>query len=74
MSNASKVRAAALALSEAERISLSHELLSSVSHPVDDQWLEAWGAEVARRVTTFDRTSAKPVEEVLSTVRANLRK
>ena len=47
MRSAEEVRAAALQLSEPERLRLAEDLVGSVSP--DEQWVDRWAAEAERR-------------------------
>jgi putative addiction module component (TIGR02574 family) len=50
VSQAADVRAAALQLSEQERLELATELLESVEGTPDPEWERAWIEEIDRRV------------------------
>ena len=70
VSRASEVRAAALQLSEQERLELATELLESVEGAPDPEWERAWIAEIDRRVAAAKAAGTKPLE--WSDVRARL--
>jgi len=45
----------ALALSEADRLSLAAELINSVEGPDDEDWTQAWADELKRRGQAADQ-------------------
>ena len=62
MSQASDLRAAALKLSEQERLELATELLESVEGTPDPEWQRAWIEEIDRRVAAARTTGTQPIE------------
>lgn len=70
MGRASDVRAAALQLSEQERLELATELLESVEGTPDPEWERAWIEEIDRRVSAAREAGAPSLE--WSDVRARL--
>lgn len=70
-----QLRSKALALSEAERAELAHDLVASLDGKPDLNAADAWGAEIVRRVLDIDEGNAVLVdaEEVSKRVRAQVR-
>lgn len=62
MSRASDVRAAALQLSEQERLELATELLESVEGPIDPEWERAWVEECNRRIAADEAAGTQPLD------------
>lgn len=70
MSRTSEIRAAALQLSEPERLELATELIESVEGPIDPEWERAWIEEIDRRIAADKAAGTQPLE--WSDVRARL--
>lgn len=70
-----QLRNKALALSEAERAELAHDLVASLDGPPDPDAAEAWDAEILRRVVEIDEGMATLIdaEEVSRRIRARVR-
>jgi len=69
----------AMALPEAQRAELAALLLRSLEPDdepelSDEEWQQAWSAEIERRLRSIDDGSAKPVDgdEVLRSIRARI--
>jgi putative addiction module component (TIGR02574 family) len=62
MGRSSDVRAAALQLSEQERLELATELLESVEGTPDPEWERAWIEEIDRRVSAARKAGAPSLE------------
>jgi len=62
VSHAPDVRAAALQLSEQERLELATELLESVEGAPDPEWERAWIQEIDRRIAAARAAGAQPLE------------
>lgn len=63
-----RLRSQVLALSEAERAELAHDLIQSLDVPRDNGTEEAWDREITRRIVEIDAGQAEMVD------RAELRK
>jgi putative addiction module component (TIGR02574 family) len=59
-----KIRAEALSLSDHERAELAHDLIASLDAPADADTIDAWDAEIARRVAEIDAGSASLIDRV----------
>ena len=57
-----RLRSQILALSEAERAELAHDLLQSLDAPRDDGTEEAWDREITRRIAEIDSGQAELVD------------
>ena len=68
------LRSQILALSEAERAELAHDLIQSLDAPRDNGTEEAWDQEIARRIREIDAGQAELVDRVefRKTIRAKL--
>lgn len=69
-----RLRDKALALSDAERAELAHDLVASLDGKRDTGVADAWDAEITRRVAEVDDGTAVLVdaEEVASRIRVRL--
>lgn len=56
------LRSEALALSEAERAELAHDLIQSLDAPHDNGVENAWEREISRRIGEIDAGQAELVE------------
>ncbi|NBD95196.1 MAG: hypothetical protein GVY11_01810 [Gammaproteobacteria bacterium] len=56
------LRSQILALSEAERAELAHDLLQSLDAPRDNGTEEAWDREITRRIAEIDAGQAELVD------------
>jgi len=56
------LRSKVLALSEAERAELAHDLLQSLDAPRDNGTEEAWDREITRRIAEIDAGQAELVD------------
>lgn len=69
----------ALRLSEAERATVAHELLASIDPSsedvTDEEWRQAWGAEIRRRSDALARGDVETVDwrEAMSQIRQRMR-
>ena len=61
----SSLRENALALSEAERALLAHDLVASLDGPTDPDVSEAWDREIVRRINEIDEGQASLLKECL---------
>ena len=57
-----RLRSEALALSEAERAELAHDLIQSLDAPHDNAVVDAWELEISRRIAEIDSGQAELVE------------
>ena len=57
-----RLRSQVLALSDAERAELAHDLIQSLDAPRDSGTEEAWDREIARRIGEIDAGQAKVVD------------
>jgi putative addiction module component (TIGR02574 family) len=57
-----KIRAEALSLPDDERAELAHDLIASLDAPADADTIDAWDAEISRRVAEIDAGTAKLVD------------
>lgn len=57
-----RLRSEALALSEAERAELAHDLIQSLDAPRDIGVEDAWEREISRRISEIDAGQAELVE------------
>ena len=57
-----RLRSEILALSEAERADLAHDLIQSLDSPRDEGVEEAWDREVMRRIGEVDAGQAELVD------------
>jgi len=57
-----RLRSQILALSEAERAELAHDLLQSLDAPRDNGTEEAWDREITRRIAEIDAGQAELVD------------
>ena len=60
----------AMQLSDRERADLAASLIESLDPSIDDDWQNAWDAEISRRVSELEDGTAKPIP--WSEVRAKL--
>jgi len=69
-----RLRSEALALSEAERAELVHDLIQSLDAPNDSVVEDAWGREISRRISEIDAEQAELVDraEFRKRIRAKL--
>lgn len=69
-----RLRSEVLALSEAERAELAHELIQSLDSPRDNGVEDAWEQEISRRIGEIDAGQADLVEraEFRKRIRAKL--
>jgi putative addiction module component (TIGR02574 family) len=69
-----RLRSEVLALSEAERAELAHDLIQSLDSPRDNGVEDAWEREISRRIGEIDAGQAKLVErtEFRERIRAKL--
>jgi putative addiction module component (TIGR02574 family) len=69
-----RLRSELLALSEAERAELAHDLILSLDAPRDNGAEEAWDQEISRRIGEIDAGQAELVDraEFRSRIRAKL--
>lgn len=67
----SVLRNDALALSEAERALLAHDLVASLDGPLEPGVGKAWDREIVRRINEIDagRTDLREASEVIADVR-----
>lgn len=70
----SMLREEALALSEAERAHLAHDLVASLDGPAEQDVADAWDKEIVRRINEIDSGSATllDVSEVISDIRKRI--
>lgn len=59
-----RLRSQVLALSEAERAELAHDLIQSLDAPRDNGTEEAWDQEISRRIGEIDSGQAQSVDRV----------
>ena len=57
-----RLRSEMLALSEAERAELAHDLIQSLDEPRDDGVEDAWDREISRRIGEIDAGQAELVD------------
>jgi putative addiction module component (TIGR02574 family) len=69
-----RLRSEILALSEAERAELAHDLIQSLDAPRDNGVEDAWDREISRRISEIDAGQAELVEraEFRKRIRAKL--
>lgn len=69
-----RLRSEILALSEAERAELAHDLIQSLDAPRDNGVEDAWEREICRRISEIDAGQAELVErtEFRERIRARL--
>ena len=69
-----RLRSEILALSEAERAELAHDLIQSLDAPRDNGVEDAWDREISRRISEIDAGQAALVEraEFRKRIRAKL--
>lgn len=69
-----RLRSEILALSEAERAELAHDLIQSLDAPRDNGVEDAWDVEISRRINEIDAGQAELVEraEFRKRIRAQL--
>jgi len=69
-----RLRSQVLALSEAERAELAHDLIESLDAPRDNGTEEAWDHEISRRIGEIDAGQAELVDraEFRKRIRAKL--
>jgi putative addiction module component (TIGR02574 family) len=69
-----RLRSEILALSEAERAELAHDLIQSLDAPRDNGVEDAWDREISRRLSEIDAGQAELVEraEFRKRIRAKL--
>lgn len=69
-----RLRSEVLALSEAERAELAHDLIQSLDAPRDDGVEDAWEREISRRIREIDAGQAEMMErtEFRERIRAKL--
>lgn len=69
-----RLRSKILALSEAERAELAHDLIQSLDAPPDNGVEDAWEHEISRRIGEIDAGQAELVErsEFRKSIRAKL--
>jgi len=67
----SVLREDALALSEAERAHLAHDLVASLDGPAEQGATEAWDKEIVNRINEIDGGNAKLLDasEVIANIR-----
>ena len=65
----------AMHLSEDQRITLAHRLLSSIEPPESEQIESAWNSEIKRRISSFRKGLVKtiPANEVFAQLDARLK-
>lgn len=70
-----KVRSEALNLSESERAELAHNLVASLDGPSEPDVEKAWDAEILRRLSEIDSSTANLIdrEEFSRRLRARMR-
>jgi len=70
----SVLREDALALSEAERAHLAHDLVASLDGPAEQGVAEAWDREIIRRINEIDTGNATLLDasEVISDIRKRI--
>ena len=59
-----RLRSQILALSEAERAELAHDLIESLDAPQDNGTEKAWDQEITRRIREIDAGQAELVDRV----------
>lgn len=71
-----RLRSEILALSEAERAELAHELIQSLDAPHDNDAEDAWEREISRRIGEIDSGQAELVglAEFRESIRAKLKR
>ncbi|MGK7295524.1 MAG: addiction module protein [Candidatus Wenzhouxiangella sp. M2_3B_020] len=71
-----RLRSEIMALSEAERAELAHDLIQSLDAPQDSGSDEAWDREISRRIEEIDAGQAESVDraEFRRRIRATLQK
>lgn len=71
-----RLRSEVLALSEAERAELVHDLIQSLDAPDDSGVEDAWGREISTRISEIDAGQAELVEraEFRKRIRAKLKR
>lgn len=71
-----EIKREAMRLPEDQRLSLAHELLSSIEPEVKQEIAKAWDAEIRKRISRYDdgRTGAIPVSEVFKELEARLKR
>jgi len=57
-----KIRAEALTLPDDQRAELAHDLIASLDLPADPDAIDAWDAEISRRVAEIDAGTAKLID------------
>lgn len=64
----------ALALSEADRANLAHELVASLDGPAERDVADAWDKEIVRRINEIDSGSAVLLDasDVISDIRKRI--
>ena len=67
----SMLREGALALSEAERANLAHDLVASLDGPAEQDVADAWDKEIVRRINEIDSGNATLLDasEVIADIR-----
>ena len=70
----SVLREDALALSEAERAKLAHDLVASLDGPAEQDVADAWDREIIRRIDEIDSGNATLLDasEVISDIRKRI--
>ncbi|HXK56086.1 MAG: addiction module protein [Gammaproteobacteria bacterium] len=70
----SVLREDALALSEAERAILAHDLVASLDGPAEQDVSDAWDREIIRRINEIDsgNTTLFDASEVISDIRKRI--
>ena len=70
----SVLREDALALSEAERAILAHDLVASLDGPAEQDVADAWDREIIRRINEIDSGNATlfDASEVISDIRKRI--
>ena len=70
----SVLRADALALNEAERANLAHDLVASLDGPADQDVADAWDKEIVRRINEVDSGNAVLLDaaDVISDIRKRI--
>ena len=70
----SVLRKDALALSEAERAHLAHDLVASLDGPAEQDVADAWDKEIIRRINEIESGNAKLLDasEVISDIRKRI--
>ena len=71
-----EIKREAMQLPEDQRISLAHELLSSIEPEVKQEVAAAWDAEIRERISRYDDGSigSIPVSEVFKELEARLKR